>query len=135
MPLILLRHASAGERDEWEGDDRERPLDERGREQARALVARLTGYRVAAIHTSPYRRCVETVEPLGAARSLEPVLRPELGEERQGTDGAAILRELASGDVVVCGHGGLERALVDPPKWRKGAAFVVDEQLRVVREI
>jgi phosphohistidine phosphatase SixA len=135
MPLILVRHASAGDRDEWHDDDRERPLDERGRRQAIELVARLGRYRIDQIHTSPYRRCVQTVEPLAAARELEPVLRQELTEEEQSSAGAALLRELAGHDAVVCGHGGLERALEDPPKWRKGAVFVLDEGLRVVDQL
>ena len=34
MPLLLVRHAWAGDRNKWEGDDRVRPLDERGRSDA-----------------------------------------------------------------------------------------------------
>jgi phosphohistidine phosphatase SixA len=133
MPLILLRHASAGDRAEWDGDDRERPLDERGRKRARVLVAKLQPFPIDEIHTSPYVRCVQTVEPIASARDLEPRLRGELTEERQGFDGAGLLHELAGTNALVCGHGGLERALPDPPpKWRKGAALVLDERLRVV---
>ncbi|NUR75828.1 MAG: hypothetical protein HOQ28_06025, partial [Thermoleophilia bacterium] len=57
--------------------------------------------------------------------------RPELGEDRQGTAGAALLRSLAGRDVVVCGHGGLERAVPDPPKWKKGDALVLGPALDV----
>ena len=136
MPLLLVRHAWAGKRSEWEGkDDRKRPLDARGEQQAQELIERLAAYAIREIHTSPYTRCVQTVEPLAAARGLEPILRDELGEERQWRDGAALVGELAGRDVVICGHGGLEAALVDPPKWRKGAAFVVDEDLKVVAEV
>lgn len=131
MPLLLVRHARAGERSEWEGDDRERPLDPVGVEQAGELDELLSGLPINAVYTSPYRRCVQTVEPLAAARSLAIEERDELGEERQ-TDGKALLRALAGRDVVVCGHGGLEAALDRPPKWRKGSTFVVDESLRVV---
>jgi phosphohistidine phosphatase SixA len=130
--LLLVRHASAGNRDEWQRDDRERPLDERGRARAQQLVEELAPYRIDAILTSPYRRCVETVEPLATARGLEPEARAELGEELQQTAGIALVRTFAGSDVVVCGHGGLESALVDPPRWRKGAVFVVDENLRVL---
>ncbi len=132
MPLILLRHAWAGSRDDWESDDRDRPLDERGREQARNLVSTLAPFRIDEILTSPYVRCVQTVEPLAAARDLEPQLRGELTEERQWAEGAALLRELSGRDVVVCGHGGLDGALVGAPRWKKGAAFVLDDELRVV---
>lgn len=134
MPLLLVRHARAGERDEWEGDDRLRPLDERGRRQAADLVEALARFPVEAILTSPYLRCVETVAPLAAARGLQPELRGELGEE-QMTAGAALVRSLAGRDVVVCGHGGLESVVHEPPKWQKGATLVVDDRLRVVEKL
>lgn len=132
MPLVLLRHASAGSRETWVGDDRERPLDDRGVRQARDLVALLADLPLTRIVTSPYRRCVQTVEPLAAARNLEVELRDELGEERQFDDGIVLVRRLAEVDAVVCGHGGLESALRDAPRWKKGAAFVADPDLQVL---
>jgi probable phosphomutase (TIGR03848 family) len=42
-------------------------LDERGRRQATGLA----GVRLTAIYSSPLERCVETLEPLAAARRLE----------------------------------------------------------------
>ncbi|MCW2966202.1 MAG: hypothetical protein JWO17_3454 [Actinomycetia bacterium] len=132
MPLLLVRHASAGDRDAWEGDDRERPLDERGRKQAEDLVERLELYPIEAILSSPARRCVETVEPLARSRGLEIEHRPELSEERQGAEGVALVRSLAGRDVVVCGHGGLEHALPDAPEWKKGAVLVVGQALQVL---
>jgi probable phosphoglycerate mutase len=49
-------------------------LDERGRRQAAALVERFEGVRLTAVYSSPLERCVETLEPLAAARRLE--IRP-----------------------------------------------------------
>lgn len=46
-------------------------LDERGRRQAAALVERFDGVGLTAVYSSPLERCVETVEPLAAARRLE----------------------------------------------------------------
>ena len=135
MPPILVRHASAGDRTEWEGDDRERPLDERGRRQALELVARLESLPIDAIYTSPWIRCIQTVQPLASARDLPVVTLDELGETRQLEDGGPLLKELATKDVVVCGHRGLEQALRKPRKWRKGATFVLDEKLRIVDEL
>jgi phosphohistidine phosphatase SixA len=132
MPLLLVRHAWAGDRDAWEGDDRDRPLDERGCKQAKELVERLRPYPIEAILSSPARRCVETVEPLARARGLEIEQRPELSEERQGTEGVALVRSLAGRDVVACGHGGLEYALPEAPKWKKGAVLVVGPGLHVL---
>lgn len=135
MPLLLVRHASAGERGAWGADDTGRPLDEDGLERARALVSILAEHPVQEILTSPFTRCVQTVAPLAAARGLEPSLRDELGESRQSTEGIALVRSLAGRDVVVCGHGGLEAALAGAPRWRKGAVLVVDDRLRVVAEL
>jgi 8-oxo-(d)GTP phosphatase len=137
VPLLLVRHASAGSRGDWDADDRLRPLDERGTRQAARLVECLSDLPVERILTSPYARCVQTVEPFAAARGVQPELRSELGEERQMTEGVALVRELAGTDVVVCGHGGLQEALHDPPRWRKGSTFVVDPALHVleVREL
>jgi phosphohistidine phosphatase SixA len=132
VPLLLIRHAWAGSRETWQGDDRLRPLDERGRRQAAGLVELLADQPVARLLTSSYLRCVQTVEPLAAARGLRVELREELGEDRQGTDGAALVRALAGDDVAVCGHGGLEWVIDRPPKWKKGAVLVLDERLRVV---
>jgi 8-oxo-dGTP diphosphatase len=132
VPLLLIRHAWAGSREEWAGDDRQRPLDDRGTRQAAALVDLLADQPIARLLTSPYLRCVQTVEPLAGARGLTVELRDELGEERQLTDGAALVRSLAAGDVAVCGHGGLESVVEPPRKWKKGAVFVVDDRLHVV---
>lgn len=46
-------------------------LDERGRRQAVALVARFDGVRLTAVYSSPLERCVETVEPLASANGLK----------------------------------------------------------------
>jgi 8-oxo-(d)GTP phosphatase len=130
--LLLARHASAGKRNEWHGDDLARPLDDRGARQAEALVPLLAGYRIERILSSPARRCVETVEPLARSRGLQVEMCPELAESRQETDGADLVRTLAGGDVIACGHGGLEHAaLADPPQWKKGDVFVLDETLAV----
>ena len=45
-------------------------LDARGTAQAEALVGRFEGIRLTAIYSSPLERCVQTVEPLAAARRL-----------------------------------------------------------------
>ena len=135
MALLLVRHGSAGDRDDWEGDDRARPLDERGRAQAAALVDALAGYPVDRVLTSPAVRCVETIAPLAAARGVEPEPREELSEELQWTAGAELLRTLDGRDVVVCGHGGLDAAVRDAPKWKKGATFVLGPGLELERVI
>ena len=71
-------------------------LDERGREQAAALAARLAPVPLAAVVTSPLERCVETAEALVGGRSGVPVDADErLGECRYGDWTGGELRRLA----------------------------------------
>jgi phosphohistidine phosphatase SixA len=133
--ILLIRHASAGRRHEWDGDDRLRPLDERGRRQARALAAQLSPYPIDRIVSSPYMRCVETVEPLALARGRAVEPRDELGEERQYRDARPFLESLAGEDVAVCTHGGVEHVLAGIDRYRKGQVVVLDDDLSPVRSI
>lgn len=124
--MLLVLHAWAGKRSDWAGDDSERPLDERGRVQALELVSELMPFQIERILSSPYRRCVETVEPVARARGVEIECRAELSEESQDDDGAALVRELIDSDnVLVCGHGGLEHAIPGAHKLDKGEILVV----------
>lgn len=134
MPLLLVRHGSAGDREDWDGDDARRPLDKRGKRQAKELVKRLDGFRIEAILTSPYSRCLEMVGPLARARMLEVDVRQELDEVHHHAEGIELVRSLAGRDVVVCGHGGLELALPSPPRWKKGTVFVLGPDLELVDE-
>lgn len=99
----VVRHADAGERSEWTRPDHERPLNAAGEEQARLLAEALRGEQIDRLLSSPYRRCVQTLEPLGAAlaRPVETVL--ELGEGH-GLDGIEPLL-IAGQSVVACTHG------------------------------
>jgi len=132
--ILLIRHARAGERAEWSADDRRRPLDERGRKQAVDLVAALSEYPLTRILSSPYDRCVETVEPLARARGLEVEIRDELGEEQQLEEGVELVRSLLDQDVALCGHGGLSDALAGTSQ-KKAETLVLDERGRIVESI
>ena len=59
-------------------------LDERGRAQAEELIARFEGVRLTAIYSSPLERCVQTVEPLAAARRMTIRTEPDLLEMEAG---------------------------------------------------
>jgi len=127
MSVILLRHASAGDRDEWDGDDLLRPLDKRGRKQAKRLRDVLLAHDVRRVLSSPYVRCTQTVAPLGL--DIEP-------DERlaEGTPPQRTLELLASlDDAVACTHGDVIEAVLgrDLPK---GGAVVL-EGGREVEEI
>jgi len=129
VTLVLVRHASAGDRLAWEGDDRLRPLDKKGRKQAARLVDVLAGARVGRIVSSPYLRCVQTVEPLARTRGLELEEAPELAEGRQWTEGPGLLRALLDEDAVACVHGGLHEALGIDLRFRKGAVWRFTDSL------
>ena len=105
--MLVIRHARPGHRSEWTGDDRRRPLDEKGRAQAQALVDELTSVAISRLVSSPYDRCVETFEPLADQRGLPIEAREELSEEQQLSRGVELVRSLVGEAVAVCVHGGL----------------------------
>ncbi len=98
---VLLRHASAGDRYMWAADDQHRPLDKKGRRQAEKLADELGTEDVRRVVSSPYARCVQTVEPLAAALGLEVELDDRLAEGG-GSSARALLEEPG---VVACTHG------------------------------
>ena len=71
MNLYIVRHADAGDRQAWPGDDADRPLSELGRRQARALADALKrrGLTLDAIVSSPLVRTRQTAEELIPASS------------------------------------------------------------------
>jgi 8-oxo-dGTP diphosphatase len=123
MSVLLLRHASAGKRSEWAGDDTVRPLDKRGRKQALALRDRLSKREIGRIVSSPYRRCVETVEPLAVDLGISVELDERLAEGTPPPLALSLLAELDGG--LVCTHGDVIEGLLGY-SLPKGAAVVVD---------
>ncbi len=64
LELFFLRHARAVSRADWDRDDSERPLTDRGRADATRMagfIAKL-GLAIDAIVTSPYERAYETAD-------------------------------------------------------------------------
>jgi len=107
---FLVRHGSAGDRHAWHDADGLRPLDDEGRRQAKALVGLLAEAVIERLLSSPYLRCVQTLEPLAEARGMPVETTPVLAE---GAGGAGAV-ELLSGDeaLVACSHGDvIEEAL------------------------
>jgi len=124
MTLLLIRHASAGDSGQWQGDDRLRPLDAKGRRQAEALVPLLAEFDLDRIVTSPYLRCVQTVEPLARSRELEIELDDALGADHLD-DVPSVLERLRGQDAAVCTHGDLPWLGSRP--FKKGSVWVLDE--------
>jgi len=79
VPLILVRHASAGSRDGWGGRDLLRPLDAEGAMDALLLADLLACFAPRArVISSPALRCTESVRPyaerFGGSVEAEAVL-------------------------------------------------------------
>jgi phosphohistidine phosphatase SixA/8-oxo-dGTP pyrophosphatase MutT (NUDIX family) len=108
--VLLVRHASAGSRGVGDGDDRERPLDDCGWDQAEALVRFLAHFDPTEILSADFVRCVQTVEPLADAMVIpirpEPILS-EAGYPGREDEAVALLRGIGApnGAVVVCSQG------------------------------
>ena len=113
MAVYLVRHAKAGDRDAWEGDDRLRPLTKSGRRQAEGLVELLKDQRIDRILSSPYVRCVETVEPLAEARHLTVESSADLAEGAGGDRIIQLMSRNRGRNVVLCTHGDLVEELLD----------------------
>jgi broad specificity phosphatase PhoE/8-oxo-dGTP pyrophosphatase MutT (NUDIX family) len=111
--LYLVRHGAAGDRQSWTGDDNLRPLSGRGEMQATGLAKTLADQRVEAILTSPYVRCVQTVQPLAEATGLEIVEHPALAEGEGGKATRDLIRSLIGTNTVLCSHGDVIPAVMD----------------------
>jgi 8-oxo-dGTP diphosphatase len=118
VPCVFLRHASAGDKRDWHGDDLLRPLDPAGRAAAAALAGLLACYGPARVFSSAAARCVETVLPYAVQSGVQVTAEPVLtlgwaGDEGRGAGGGAAAREwlggvLADGGaMILCVHGEL----------------------------
>ena len=133
--LYLVRHAKAGERRLWHGDDMQRPLSPKGWKQAELLAKRLVREKLSTLQASPYMRCVQTLEPLAArlGRSIE--IDQRLSEEQPVEPVLQMLSEVPDG-ALLCSHGDIIPATIDallrrgmelrtPPDWRKASVWVL----------
>lgn len=135
MAVFLVRHAKAGSRSDWTGDDMIRPLSKKGWAQAKALSDILLPHSPVALISSPYLRCIQTLEPLSQATSL-PITTHDALKEGASFESTLDLLNSVDEKTVLCSHGdvipaaidallrrGLE--LFDEPDTRKGATFVL----------
>jgi 8-oxo-dGTP diphosphatase len=114
MPtLYFVRHAKAGSRSNWDMDDRARPLTKSGLKQADSLVSVLGSYAVSAILSSPYERCVQTVEPLARARRIKVQETRHLAEGARLKGAFRFIEDPELDDTVLCTHGDVILELVE----------------------
>jgi 8-oxo-(d)GTP phosphatase len=118
VPLILLRHATAGDKADWPADDESRPLDASGTTDALVLAGLLPCIApTARVLSSPALRCTESVRPYAA--SFGGVVEAEAALALSGRSGrfssrtsradtlADLVRDLvaAGRPAVLCLHG------------------------------
>ena len=141
--IFLVRHAKAGPRDRSVVDDRPRPLTPPGWEQAKALVDPLIEAGAnPPLLSSPYIRCVQTLEPLAERLGTTVQGDERLAEGRPFESMLELMQETADGSVL-CSHGdmipdvmaALERrgcVITTEPNWKKGAVWVLERNRKGV---
>lgn len=140
--VIVVRHAKAGRRSRFTGNDCDRPLDREGRAQAQALAHVLALYGARHLYAADRLRCRATLEPLAAQLRTDVISVPELSEEAFADSPKAAfrrLRELAApsdGVSVICSQGKVIPPLLQrwaerddvalpPSRNRKGSFWVL----------
>lgn len=119
MPAVtavvgLVRHAHAGDRKKWSGNDSLRPIDERGQAEA-ALIGQLyASFGPKRLYAATPLRCKQTLEPLAAALGDQPIVldsafaEPVDAEDAPAKGKVALQRllELVPGPTpVICSQG------------------------------
>jgi broad specificity phosphatase PhoE len=74
------------------------PLNERGREQARALASEAAGLGLRALYTSHLLRARETADIVGEAVGLDPVVDERFAESRRGEWEGRLIAEIKADD-------------------------------------
>ena len=112
MPIYLVRHAKAGNRSTWEGNDVVRPLTQAWLRQSKIIAERLLLHQPTVLLSSPYVRCLQTLEPLAETTGLEIQIDERLAEESPLEKSLAVLDDVAD-NAVLCSHGDVIPDLVN----------------------
>ena len=91
-PLLIVRHAKAMDRKDWSKKDAARPINSRGRRQARLLIPMLAAYGAARLVTSTSTRCISTLMPYAHHRELRVETFGQLSEEEGASDARGVAR-------------------------------------------
>ena len=105
MTVYLIRHADAGRRDPFSPGDHLRELSADGWRQARRIAERLGDSSINRVLTSPYPRCVQTVEPLADRLGLTVEHHKALAEGGDGRVVLGLMRAMAGAGAALCSHG------------------------------
>ncbi|MGB2756514.1 MAG: phosphoglycerate mutase family protein [Acidimicrobiia bacterium] len=133
--LVLFRHAKAGSRKGFDGDDELRPLTKNGRFQAVEVAKTLSELPCDHIYSSRYLRCTQSVEAFADVRQLPVEILDALAEGSSREDQRELFERVGQEDAVLCSHGdvlgGLLEILkkdgveVDPERCEKGSMWII----------
>jgi len=126
MRGLLVRHARAGDRAAWVGDDTVPPLDAKGMKQAKWLAKTLNELGATRLVSSPLVRCVQTFEPAAKRLGVPLEERDELAEGATRDQVAALLEEFEGSVPALSTHGDVIAELIgwDQP-CKKGSIWVL----------
>lgn len=116
--MVLLRHAKAVKRSDWNGDDSDRPLVTEGQVMAKKLVSHLEMYAINEIHTSDAYRCMSTIEPFHEKFGTIKVVTDQLSEyafQKDDMLAVSYIKQLAKfgGNYLICSHNPILPLMVD----------------------
>lgn len=116
--VLIVRHANAGRKSRYHGDDRKRPLDRTGRAQARSLVPQMQAFGATSLYAADRTRCVQTIKPLALALDEPITVESSLTEEAYAENPEAAHKrvlEIAAlgGTPVICSQGRVIPYLID----------------------
>ena len=138
--LGVARHGQARPRVRWSGDEATRPLTPLGKAQAAALVPVLAAFGVRQVVTSPWDRCLRTIEPYTQLAGVPVDTVEALTETAHSTDPAKVAAVVADHladprDAIVSTHRPVLPTvlgvLVDATRrWTTGSLPTTDPYLR-----
>jgi 8-oxo-dGTP diphosphatase len=108
--LLIVRHAKAGTKRRWKGEDALRPLDSEGVAQAARLADVAPCYGPSRIASADLVRCADTVRPVSKDLGLPIDIQPMLGRLGYTADPRAALAWVrdqidAGGTSLLCSQG------------------------------
>ena len=116
--------------------DEARELSQRGWRQAEAITAALKDRPITNLVSSPFTRCVQTLEPLGKALGVAVEADDRLVEGAGAAGALSVAEQVRDADAVLCSHGDvipdlLEHLLAhgaklkDELRWQKASTWVL----------
>jgi 8-oxo-(d)GTP phosphatase len=138
----LVRHAHAGVRKNWAGNDALRPIDAQGQREAEGIAEVVALFRPERLIAAPALRCRQTLEPLAESLGLPIVSDSAFGEASTPDElpdkakaAATRLAELRDGPTAaICSQGKLMPPLLamltgaedpEPYKTPKGGGWIL----------